>query len=320
MLSNLPRLAEPDQTAGVLQGEAGGDAAAGGAAVDLAGGEDADVGGGLLAPGVGAVGEDGAVEEGEIGIVGVGERHLRARGLGDGGRGIDERAGGAGADIEAEAGGRQHGVEGAAIADIEVDQAEAGHRHRGIEGEGEGRHALERDGAGLAVFDCDAGAHQAAGALDGDRRFRKPERHQAGIDGPAAERDDGVAAHGAVALVVHEEHGEIGRGLAGAGRIGRHGDDAVHIDVAARLEHEQAAEFIEPLARLAPLGEEGGSWNRRIARHDDAHRLPAGVHLDGLDGEGGGGWHGGSALLAYLKIEQDAAPPNLGGAFKLKFL
>jgi hypothetical protein len=57
---------------------------------------------------------------------------------------------------------------------------------------------------------------------------------------------------------------------------------------AARLEHEQAAEFIEPLARPAPPGEEGGAGNRRIARHDDAHRLPAGVHLDGLDGEGGG--------------------------------
>lgn len=54
--------------------------------------------------------------------------------------------------------------------------------------------------------------------------------------------------------------------------------------------------MIEPLARLAPLGEEGGAGNRRIAGDGpraggDAHRLPAGVHLDGLDGEGGGGRH-----------------------------
>jgi hypothetical protein len=46
--------------------------------------------------------------------------------------------------------------------------------------------------------------------------------------------------------------------------------------VAARLEHEQAAEVIEPLTRLAPLGEEGGAGNRRIAGHD------------GLNGEGVG--------------------------------
>jgi len=72
-----------------------------------------------------------------------------------------------------------------------------------------------------------------------------------------------VAAHGAVALVVHEEHGEIGRERAFARRIGRHGDDAVHIEVAARLEHEQAAQVIEllrawrRLARMVAPGTSG---------------------------------------------------------------
>lgn len=84
-------------------------------------------------------------------------------------------------------------------------------------------------------------------------------------------------------------------------RIGRHGENAVppsprvrragHIEGTARLEHEQVAEPIEPLARLAPLGEEVGAGDRRTARpgrrsRANAHRFPADAHLNGLDGEG----------------------------------
>jgi len=56
---------------------------------------------------------------------------------------------------------------------------------------------------------------------------------------------------------------------------------------------------------MAPLGEDGGAGDQRIAGHDDAHRLPAGVHLDGLDGEGGGGRH--PHLLAIAAATQDVA-------------
>ena len=87
-----------------------------------------------------------------------------------------------------------------------------------------------------------------------------------------------MAAHGGVALVVHEEHGHVG-----LAEIGLDRDHAVHVVMAARLEDEHAAEMVEPLARVAALLEDRLALHVRIAGADDAHGLAARVHLDGLD-------------------------------------
>jgi hypothetical protein len=51
---------------------------------------------------------------------------------------------------------------------------------------------------------------------------------------------------------VHEQNGKVGRRIV---RLDR--DDAVHVEVAARLEHQQPAIAVEILPRMAPLGQDG---------------------------------------------------------------
>ena len=115
----------------------------------------------------------------------------------------------------------------------------------------------KRDGA----VGGDEGFHQAAGALDGDAGLARLPRHDSPIHRPAAERDHRMAAHGGIALVMDEEHGEIG-----ARQIGLDRQHAIHVEMPARLEHQQPAQMIQMLAGMAPLGEDGGARDRRIAR------------------------------------------------------
>ena len=68
------------------------------------------------------------------------------------------------------------------------------------------------------------------------------------LDGGGRERDHAMAAMVAVALVVGEDHAEIGV------RADRVGEDAgIHVGMAARLEHQRAAQMvgIAPSARRA---------------------------------------------------------------------
>jgi len=66
--------------------------------------------------------------------------------------------------------------------------------------------------------------------------------------------DDPVAAHGAVALVVHEQDPNVGPGS------DRRGDDAaVHVGVAARLPHECCAQVVEALLHPTAPGQDGAS-------------------------------------------------------------
>ncbi len=71
--------------------------------------------------------------------------------------------------------------------------------------------------------------------VTGSRRRDQPLVH-----GVAAERDDGVAAHGGIALIVHEQHGEVG-----ARQVRLDQQRAVHVEMAARLEHQDLAQMVE---------------------------------------------------------------------------
>ena len=99
---------------------------------------------------------------------------------------------------------------------------------------------------------------------------------------PALERDgrdgnDAVAAHRAVALVVHEQHARV--------RAWRHGlgeDRAVHVGVPARLEHQRPAQMIGvPLQPLA-LVEHRLAARRREPLDDEPQRLAGRVGVDGF--------------------------------------
>ncbi len=116
-----------------------------------------------------------------------------------------------------------------------------------------------------------------------DPARRNVERHvrfvdQSCFDHELGERDDRVAAHRAVALVVKEEDVEVG--VRGAREHG-----AVHVGVPAGLEHQAGTQMIEVLAKVAPLLQHGAPFQLRQSVRDDSQRLAAGMHVDGRDAQ-----------------------------------
>ena len=88
------------------------------------------------------------------------------------------------------------------------------------------------------------------------------------------ECDGSVAAHGAVAVIVDEEHSDV--------RVRQVGPDqhgAVHVVMAARLPHQQAPVDVQVRAGVRALLQEGGARGLGEARLHDPHWLPARVHL-----------------------------------------
>ena len=89
-----------------------------------------------------------------------------------------------------------------------------------------------------------------------------------------------------------------------AGGGGRNHECAVHLGVAAWLQHEASAVEIEPAGRVMALVQDGDAAGLGEACHDEAHRFAAGVHLDGAVGGDRMGrevGHGGSALAAPVR-------------------
>ncbi len=203
----------------------------------------------------------------------------RGRRLGDLLPRIDDGAHRRGFQIEAERIGGHDGVEGAAIGDVDRHRPPGAGRRDALERIGEGRHAVEAHHAVAG----DAAPHQPAGTLQAHDRLRSTRLrlarcHAAAVDRPAGQRDRGVAAHRAVALVVHEQHGEVGLGMVGLDQ-----QRAIHAVVAARLQHQPAPQMVEARLRLAPLVEERAAFEFRPAVDDDARGLAARMHLDGRE-------------------------------------
>src|SRR5262249_5933512 len=86
---------------------------------------------------------------------------------------------------------------------------------------------------------------------------------------------------------------------------GRRRDDAIHVGMSARLEHQRLSDVVEIVLGVAALLEDRGARQLWIALDDDADGLAGGVHLDGAigavchsgpgswppqDRRGGGGW------------------------------
>ncbi len=126
------------------------------------------------------------------------------------------------------------------------------------------------------------GGHDAGRNLVANRRHRLGGREQAFLDQAGRDRDDPVAAHRAVALVVHEQHGHVG-----VVAVRREQDRPVHVAMAARLVDDRPADLVGVL--LHPLA----TVQHRHARHvrepaaDDAQRLAGAMQVHGLDGQSG---------------------------------
>ena len=167
------------------------------------------------------------------------------------------------------------------------------HRHRRVEDER--RHVDEADplDARPIAIAADLGPrpdlprrrvehdHTAAAARD----------DQPALDGHRDDGDDAVAAHRAVAFVVHEEHAGI---RIRTFRLGQ--QRAVHVRVPARLEHQRRAQVVAVGPHpLAPL-EHRRALDARKAVHDESERFAGGVCVDGAEGDHG--WGVGSGLRA----------------------
>ena len=96
------------------------------------------------------------------------------------------------------------------------------------------------------------GGDQAGRAVDAHRGLRGLHRQQACFQRHLGDGDDPVAAHGAVALVVHEEDADVGPGGHRRGE-----DAAVHVGMAPRLEHQRRAQVVEVLLHVPPAGQDG---------------------------------------------------------------
>jgi hypothetical protein len=108
------------------------------------------------------------------------------------------------------------------------------------------------------------------------RRAVAARHQQAALERNRRHGDDTVAAHGAVALVVHEEDAGV---RPGHHRLGE--DGAVHVRMAARLEHQGAPQMIGmPLHPLA-LVEHRLAVRRRKSVDDEAKRFTGRVRVDG---------------------------------------
>jgi hypothetical protein len=95
------------------------------------------------------------------------------------------------------------------------------------------------------------------------------------FDGDRRDRDNPVAAHRAPPFVVHEQH---------PGK--RPGGDrfcqqrAVHIRMAAWLEHDRAAKMIDVLLRPRALGEHRRAFRTRQPFDDQTKRLTGRMGVD----------------------------------------
>ena len=140
--------------------------------------------------------------------------------------------------------------------------------------------------------------HWMRTSVSGSRDLDQP-----ALDGEAAERDHRVAAHGRIALVMQEEHGQM---RAGQVRLDQQGP--VHVGMPARLGHQHPSQMVQMIPGVAALVEDGGAHAAAGSRRDDPDGLARGVHLDG--GDRLVGWHaGGLGALAQLRLPQ-AGPPT----------
>ena len=166
-------------------------------------------------------------------VVGV-ARHLGAleRALDLAARG-DQLVESLGHDLEPEVGGRHAGVDRAAVGDVDARRPPPPPRARSRRPARCGtstarpprraqrtRATTRPDGTSIVTVASPSGAHAIAARLDR----------------PRAERDRAVPARGRVAVLVPEQHAEVGAGV-----VGRDREAAVHVGVPARLVAQQPA-------------------------------------------------------------------------------
>ncbi|KAG7242960.1 hypothetical protein INR49_017651 [Caranx melampygus] len=89
--------------------------------------------------------------------------------------------------------------------------------------------------------------------------------HQFVVDSEASQGDDSVSAHGAVALVVHEQHPQVSLGY-----LTVHNQGTVHVVVSPGLEHQHPPEVVQMFPDVAPLGQHAVTFDLWVAAEDDA--------------------------------------------------
>ena len=223
-------------------------------------------------------GEDDAIQETQVRLERVHRRALLRGSSLDPSPQVDEPGRGAGLQGDSQRPGLAEEVERAAERHVAAQGADTGHVHGHAGAEHERRHVAEGDPAHPAARALGGDRHPAGGRVEADLRRVAVAAKQPGVQERRAERHHGVAAHGAVPLVVEEEHAEV---AVGGHRFGE--DGAVHVTVSPRLVHQPRAHPVEVVAEMAALGQDRRPGNGRQPGGDDPQRLAGGVGVQRLD-------------------------------------
>src|SRR5215217_708154 len=142
----------------------------------------------------------------------------------------------------------------------------------------ERRHVAEPNPLDLPVPNGRRDRESSGRDVDPELDLGPARRKEPLLDRVGGERDRSVAARGAEARVVEEEHTQV------AALGDRVGDEAaVHVSVAARLVDEQRPDVVEVLLRVPALVEDRRARDRVHRSGDDPERLAGGVVVDGRD-------------------------------------
>src|SRR5712692_9032762 len=132
-----------------------------------------------------------------------------------------------------------------------------------------------------ALVEMSSGANQARGSIKIERRLPTLGRERSCFQQDGHQSDDAMPTHGTIALVVHEQHTDIGlRSDWGCN------DAAIHVVMAAWLPHQRSAYVVEVLVHVLPPLQYRRSTRFGQPSGDDAQWLPCCVCIDGSNDHG----------------------------------
>src|SRR5215510_10660542 len=163
-------------------------------------------------------------------------------------------------------------IERTAKRDVILDFSNSAYVDRLLDGVSERWNILESHAANSLAIHSSPGSYPPCRCVHTNylARFK-----HSGFKQNGHQRDNAMAAHSAVTLIVHEEHAKI---LIGCNWFSQYA--AVHISVASRLKHQSSPKVVEILLGIPSLSEDGIAGDRGHASGNDTQRFSSSVRID----------------------------------------
>lgn len=137
----------------------------------------------------------------------------------------------------------------------------------------------EKNAFDRPVCNPGVGRDQTGRGIDPDGRYGFDRWYHSGFYRDGGHTYNPMAAHGTVALVMHEQNTEVG-----LRRIRRYDNAAIHVRMSAGFPHQCRSQVVQMLLDIAPAFQNRASRNFRQTTGDDPEWLAFGVSIDGSDG------------------------------------